>query len=67
MSPSVTPVKAPKKLITIDSQRIIVRTCLRSIPTARSIPISRVRSMIDSARVLITPKIAMITLSPSRA
>ena len=58
---------APKKLMTIDSQRIIRRTCLRSVPTARSIPISRVRSMIDRARVLTTPKMAMITLSPSRA
>ena len=58
---------APKKLITIDSHRIIERICLRRVPTARSRPISRVRSSTDRASVLMTPTMAMITLRASRA
>ncbi len=49
-----------------DSVRIIRLTCLRAIPTARSRPSSRVRSITDSASVLITPRSAMRTDSPSR-
>ena len=50
-----------------DSSRIIDRSCRRLIPTARSSPTSRVRSITDSARVLTMPSTAMITASPSRA
>ena len=43
----------------IDSQRTVARSWLRVIPTARSRPSSRLRSMIDSASVLAMPKSAM--------
>ena len=42
-----------------DSQRTVDRTCARLIPTARSSPISRVRSCIDSASVFAMPMTAM--------
>ncbi|AJT69952.1 hypothetical protein T261_8359 [Streptomyces lydicus] len=38
---------------------------LRARPIARSIPISRVRSNTDMARVLTTPTTAMMTAMPS--
>ena len=49
------------------SQRTIRRTCRREAPTARSMPISRVRSLIDSTSVLTIPNSEMITASESRA
>ena len=61
-----TPRTAPKTATTIASSRIIVRSWLRLTPTARSRPTSRVRSITDRLRVLTTPRIAMITESPSR-
>ena len=51
----------------IDSQRTVDRTCDRLMPTARSRPSSRVRSKIDSAKVLAMPSRAMTTASISRA
>ena len=48
-----------------DSQRIVERTCSRDIPTARSSPISRVRSWIESASVLAMPISAMISAKNS--
>ena len=52
--------------ISTDSVRIIRFTCLRAMPTARSRPSSRVRSITDRASVLMTPSSAMITDRPSR-
>ena len=43
------------------SCRIIRRIWLRVIPTARSVPISRVRSKTVSTRVLMIPKRLTIT------
>ena len=41
------------------------RSWRRVTPTARSSPISRVRSITERLKVLTTPRIAMITESPS--
>ena len=64
--PTTRPSSPPKVQMSTDSVRIIRLTCLRAIPTARSRPSSRVRSITDSASVLITPRRAMRTDSPSR-
>ncbi len=58
--------RAPNTAMTIDSSRIIRRICLREAPIARIRPISRVRSTTESARVLTTPRIAMMIARPSR-
>ena len=50
-----------------DSQRTMARSWRRVIPTARSNPTSRVRSITESASVLTMPSTAMRTASPSRA
>ena len=47
--------------------RIMARIWRRFMPTARSSPISRVRSNTDSMSVLTIPIRAMITARPSRA
>ena len=60
-TPSTSPTSAPISATMIASQRIIARTLRRERPTARSSPISRVRSKTDSARVRTMPKIAMTT------
>ena len=52
---------------TADSQRIIERTWRRVWPTARSTPSSRVRSWIDSERVLAMPSRAIRTATASSA
>ena len=49
-----------------DSARTIRRTCRRHMPTARSMPSSRVRSCTDSASVLTIPSSATMTDSASR-
>jgi len=60
------PMTAPKSAMITDSERIIERTCRRFMPTARSRPISRVRSNTDSIRVLTTPISATTTASARR-
>ena len=50
-----------------DSQRIVPRSWLRVMPTARSRPISWVRSTVESASVLPMPRSAMTIARPSRA
>ena len=57
--PMTRPMTAPNRAMITASDRIIVRTCRRFIPTARSRPSSRVRSNTDSIRVLTIPIRAM--------
>ena len=59
--PSTTPVIAPNSDVMTLSQRTIVRTCERVIPTLRNRPISRRRSKTDNNSVMMMPTIAMIT------
>ena len=66
-SPTTSPSTAPRTVIVTDSHRIIRRTCRRVAPTARTRPISRVRSATDSASVLTTPRTAITIDSASRA
>ena len=47
------------------SQRTILRTCFCVVPIARSIPISRVRSLIESTSVLTIPNSEIRTASES--
>ena len=61
------PPTAPNRAMTTDSHRTIDRTCARVSPTARSRPISRVRSWIDSDSVLAMPMRAMTMASARRA
>ena len=65
--PTTMPMMAPKTARMTDSDRIIARTCRRFMPTARSRPISWVRSNTDSIRVLTMPMRAMSTARASRA
>ena len=62
--PKNTPISRPRtvpcKAMITDSQRIVPRSWLRVIPTARITPSSRVRSKIDSASVLPIPSRAMM-------
>jgi hypothetical protein len=58
-TPIVRPSTAPKTEITTDSGRTMRRNCHRVMPTARSRPISLVRSITDSASVLTMPSTAM--------
>jgi hypothetical protein len=53
--------------MTTASSRTIRRTCRFAMPTARSSPISRVRSNTDSASVLTMPSHAMTSDSTSSA
>ena len=61
------PMMAPKSDRITDSERIMARTWRRFIPTARSRPISCVRSNTDSMSVLTMPMRAMITAKASKA
>ena len=60
------PIAAPISAVISLSILIIRVSCRRVIPIARSAPISRVRSTIESARVLTIPNRLTITDSASR-
>ena len=64
--PMTMPMTAPNRAMITASERIICRTCRRFIPTARSRPISCVRSNTDSISVLTIPISATRTASASR-
>ena len=66
-TPTTTPTTAPYRAITADSRTIIRRIWERWVPTARSIPNSWWRSVVDNASVLTMPSTAMTTLSASSA
>ena len=59
------PIAAPSSAVMMDSWRIIRRTCRRVMPTARSMPSSRVRSNVESTSVLTIPNSDTITASAS--
>ena len=59
-TPRASPRIAPRTDTTTASPRIMRRTCRRCMPTDRTRPISLVRSSTESARVLITPTMAMM-------
>ena len=61
------PMSAPKTARMTDSERIIARIWRRFMPTARSSPISCVRSNTESISVFTMPIRAMITARPSNA
>ena len=61
------PTTVPVMAMRTASTRMLVRTCLRLMPTARSRPSSWVRSRIDRPSVLTTPNTAMITAKASSA
>ena len=65
--PMTIPMMAPKMARMTASDRIIVRTWRRFMPTARSRPISRVRSNTESMSVFTIPISAMSTARASRA
>ena len=65
--PTTMPMMAPKTARITDSERIIALIWRRFIPTARSSPISWVRSKTDSIKVLTIPISAMITARASSA
>ncbi len=60
--PTTIPTTAPNTEMMTDSERIIHLTCGRRMPTARSRPISCVRSNTDSISVLTMP-ISAITIA----
>ena len=64
--PSGSPSAAPISAVITLSCRIIRRVCRRVIPTARSIPSSRVRSKTASTSVFTIPNRDTITESASR-
>ena len=59
------PRPAPISAVMTLSWRTIRRTCRRVIPTARSVPSSRVRSNVESTSVLTIPNRLTITASAS--
>jgi len=59
--PKTTPVTAPNSDVMTLSQRTMVRTCERVMPTARSKPISCLRSKTESNSVMMMPTIAITT------
>ena len=65
--PSAAPRTAPNTAVATDSMVIMPASWRRPSPTARSNPISRVRSVIDSARVFTMPSTATITLNSNIA
>jgi hypothetical protein len=65
--PMMIPIMAPKMARITASDRIMVRTWRRFMPTARRRPISRVRSNTESMRVFTMPMSAMSTARASRA
>ena len=60
------PIPAPISAVMMLSWRTMRRTCRRVMPTARSIPSSRVRSKVESTSVLTMPNRLTITASASR-
>jgi hypothetical protein len=64
--PSGSPSAAPISAVITLSCRIIRRACRRVIPTARSIPSSRVRSKTERTSVFTIPNRLMITERASR-
>ncbi len=60
------PSPAPISAVMMLSWRTIRRTWRRLMPTARSIPSSRVRSKVESTSVLTMPNRLTITASASR-
>jgi hypothetical protein len=58
-TPTTRPRTVPCRAMITDSQRIVLRSWRRVMPTARITPSSRVRSKIDSASVLPMPIRAM--------
>ena len=62
--PSAPPISARDDAFVADH---VAAAAGESCPTARSIPISRVRSNTESTRVFTTPNRLMITERPSRA
>jgi hypothetical protein len=60
--PSTTPTSTPIAAVITLSSRIRVRACPRVMPTALSLPSSRVRSWIESVSVLAIPSSAINTL-----
>ncbi len=65
--PMMMPMMAPKTARITDSERIMARIWRRRMPTARSSPISWVRSKTDSMSVFTIPIRAMSTARASRA
>jgi len=65
-TPIAKPRTVPCKATITDSQRIVLRSWQRVIPTARITPSSRVRSKIDRASVLPMPSSAM-TIASARS
>ena len=63
--PSGSPSAAPISDVMTLSWRIILRTCRLVMPTARSMPSSRVRSCTDRRSVITIPTSEMITESAS--
>ena len=63
--PRPAPPRAPKADTSTDSSRIMDRACARVCPTARSRPISLVRSWTDSDRVFAMPETAITMASAS--
>ena len=65
-SPTGIPSAAPSSAVITASWRIIRRVCRRVIPTARSIPISRVRSKTVRISVFTIPNRLTMIERPSR-
>ena len=65
--PKAMPMAVPSAATITDSERIDRRSWPRVMPTARSRPISGVRSTTDRISVLTMPNRAMITARPSSA
>ena len=65
-TPSTVPSMAPTAEMMTASQRIIRRVCLRTMPTARSRPSSRVRSKTERASVFAMPSRAIKIVRASR-
>ena len=66
-TPMNTPSTPPMSAVMTASQRIMRLTCLRDVPMARSMPSSRVRSLIESTSVFTMPKSETMIASASSA
>ena len=64
--PTTAPTTTPNTDTITASHRTARRNCRRLMPTARSSPISRVRSNTDSASVMAMPKNEIMMAKPSR-
>ena len=60
-TPRPTPITTPSTAVTKASQRMLLRTCGRVMPMARTRPSSRRRSYTASSRVMTMPSTAMNT------